>query len=224
MELIINNAGNPVDFSSPGIVTVATIASLRISADLIEPRLKSGVLPPILIGDVVPAGDTLLWLTDTNKLGFRFGTSLAMPSVESIRGLFQDNLERTFSQEHRFGLDNQLFVFKEGINYFVGDEVLVRIHAVDGRQPGVVTEILDSPPDTVRVALNDGSGTVDSSIRHIVLTGPGLEIPEVEANHNVFPGADPGVDPPEVIDPSWRSFTEEQWREFTEEQWRGFEE
>jgi hypothetical protein len=224
MDLTINNAGNPVDFSSPSIVTIHSIAALRFSADLIEPRLRGRILPPILIGDVVPAGDALLWLTDTNKLGFRFGTALAMPSVGSVRGLFQDSLERTFSQEHRIRLDNQLFVFKEGINYFVGDEVLVRIHRVNGRQPGVVTEILDSPPDTVRVQLNDGSGTVDSSIRHIVLTGPGLEIPEVQANHNTSPGFSPGDLPPEVVEPNWRTFTEDQWRGFTEDQWRGFKE
>jgi hypothetical protein len=182
MELIVKKAGSPPDYSQDSISTVATIAGLRNSSGLIQPRLRRSVFPPILLGTAVPAGDALLWLTDTDDLGFKFGTALTMPSPGSVRGLFQDGQERTFSQERRIRLDNQLFVLPEGINYFVGDEVLVNIHDDEGRQPGVVLEVIGG---TAKVRLDDTNEEIFNSLRHIVLTGPGLDVPQVESVYNV---------------------------------------
>lgn len=201
---IIRNPGKSggKDFSSPGVSSAFTLAQLRISQDIIQPRLRQQVLPPIHIGRPIQTGDALLLLTDGGKInfittgsannsaqedsvGFLFGTALRAPSPKSVRGLFQDDEVRTFTDFDRVTVNNRLVLLDKGMNFFFKDKVIVDIHTTD-RKTGVIEEILSSPPDTARVRLDSTGEIVPMPFRHMVLTGPGLEVPQFDSDYNVI--------------------------------------
>jgi hypothetical protein len=207
----------------------ASLAAFKLANDVMEPRLRGPVAPPVVLGTPDKIGDPVVWLIGDDVVGFMHGTILASPEGK-VRALFQDGLEREFNVDDRElfpddipqdgDLDARIIlnVASPGINYFFGDPVLVNIHDAN-RQSAVVMGILDTP-DTARVKLDSNGAEVGMPFSHMVLQGAGLSIPEVEANHNAVPGDVPLV----AIAPSWRTFTEDQWRAFTEDQWRGFKE
>lgn len=192
--------GKVVDFPSPSIRSVATIGAFRSAKDIIEPRLRRAILPPI-VGQKALTGDSLLLLTDggqvtfittgsanisaqEDSVGFMFGTTLRAPSKGSTRGLFQDGKERTLIVKDQTRLGSRLFVLAKGINLFFDDEVIVDIHTA-ARQRGVITEILASPPDTALVRLDKTNQIVKMPFRHMVLTGPGLDVLQKNSFYNV---------------------------------------
>ncbi len=138
-----------------------------------------------------------------------FGTALRAPSPTSIRGLFQDDEERTFTDFDRVTVNNRLILLDKGINFFFKDKVIVDIHLAD-RKTGVIEEILPSPPDTARVKLDSTGQIVPMPFRHMVLTGPGLEVSQIESIYNVRSAFGPGP---------WRDLPFDRWLDLTLDEW-----
>lgn len=215
---IIGPRGKFVDQPGSGSRTATTIGPLRMAQDFLGNRLRRTILPPTILGQSADTGDSLLLLTDNglntfittgsanisaqeDSVGFMFGTALDVPTEDYIRGLFQDGKERTLIGKDQTRLGDRLFILSEGINYFVGDEVIANIH--EAAFLGQVIEILDTPEDVARVRVDppeyldmdiddfvnvpfdDSVQIVDMPFRHMVLRGPGLDIKQIDSCYNV---------------------------------------
>jgi hypothetical protein len=173
--------GKVVDFPSPSIRSSATLAAYRISQDLLRPRLRRDILPPTIIGSPPDAGDSLLWLTNNDRVGFMLGVALSADSGY-VRGFFQDGEVLLFSDKERSRIQNHLFVLPEGINFFRGDRVYVEVHT--STELGTINHILSYTRDTAEIQLDSGE-TILQPFRNMVLSGPDLHVPDISAYSNI---------------------------------------
>jgi hypothetical protein len=189
----LQEAGKIVAQPGSGSRLAASLATYKLANDILQPRLRGPVAPPVVIGSPDNIGNPVVWLIGDDVVGFMHGTILQSPPGE-ILVLCQDGQERTFNTEHKLfpddipqagSLDARIIlnIADPGINYFRGDAVFVNIHS-QNRQTAVVLEVLPTPPDTARVRLDTTGDETLMPFSHMVLRGAGLGIPKFDSVYN----------------------------------------
>lgn len=118
-------------------------------------------------------GDTILWLTGSKQLGYMVGTIISI--VPSVNALFQDNETR----EVKVGDVDYFNIDPVEVVYRYKDTVIADIFN-SSKFIGTVQEVYET-----YCIVADTVGTMyDIPKRHMVIYGPGFDIPEVDNFYN----------------------------------------
>lgn len=169
-----------------------TLASLNLPMNILRPRIKGDIIPPITVGREFRAGDSVLWIISDDKVGFMYGTVLN--AANDIRALFQDGIVRTFETDKLIhdprlldnttaigGLQMLINITDPGLNYFYGDPVLVGLWSMPPQQATI--QAADNANNIATVHADDGT-RFSTPYRNMVLRGEGFSIPQRDSNYN----------------------------------------